>query len=134
MAGCQRRITVRWAVFKRVSSVSSFLDFACSFALSSTFVGKNVDYLENGTEDRHRVRQIDREFHLVEDEIKQKNWYSIFPIDNYDLMYGDWEKDIIIDPDVSVQPFLPRRRHSATVHPEYSEHGACSRATRIDPR
>ncbi|CAF0755218.1 unnamed protein product [Didymodactylos carnosus] len=44
--------------------------------------GKNVDYLESKT-----------------DETKYKNWYSIFPIDNYDLMYGDWEKDIIIDPE-----------------------------------
>lgn len=33
--------------------------------------------------------------------MKHKTWYSIFPIDNYDLMYGDWEKDIIIDPEVS---------------------------------
>jgi len=43
--------------------------------------GKNVDYLE------------------TEDDKNPKNWYSIFPIDNYDLMYGDWEKDIIIDPE-----------------------------------
>ncbi|CAF0732337.1 unnamed protein product [Adineta ricciae] len=45
--------------------------------------GKNVDYLENGNDD----------------DPKYKSWYSIFPIDNYDLMYGDWEKDIIIDPE-----------------------------------
>ncbi|UJR26734.1 hypothetical protein I4U23_008049 [Adineta vaga] len=45
--------------------------------------GKNVDYLENGNDD----------------DTKYKSWYSIFPIDNYDLMYGDWEKDIIIDPE-----------------------------------
>jgi hypothetical protein len=38
---------------------------------------------------------------ILDDESKYKSWYSIFPIDNYDLMYGDWEKDIIIDPDVS---------------------------------
>jgi hypothetical protein len=37
----------------------------------------------------------------IDDDLKHKTWYSIFPIDNYDLMYGDWEKDIIIDPDVS---------------------------------
>ncbi|CAF2594693.1 unnamed protein product [Rotaria sp. Silwood2] len=45
--------------------------------------GKNVDYLENTSND----------------DAKYKSWYSIFPIDNYDLMYGDWEKDIIIDPE-----------------------------------
>ncbi|CAF0887548.1 unnamed protein product [Adineta steineri] len=45
--------------------------------------GKNTDYLENGNDD----------------DPKYKSWYSIFPIDNYDLMYGDWEKDIIIDPE-----------------------------------
>ncbi|CAF3688741.1 unnamed protein product [Rotaria socialis] len=45
--------------------------------------GKNVDFLENPNDD----------------ESKYKSWYSIFPIDNYDLMYGDWEKDIIIDPE-----------------------------------
>ncbi|CAF4953627.1 unnamed protein product, partial [Rotaria sp. Silwood1] len=45
--------------------------------------GKNVDYLENTNDD----------------DAKYKSWYSIFPIDNYDLMYGDWEKDIIIDPE-----------------------------------
>jgi hypothetical protein len=39
---------------------------------------------------------------IVDDDAKYKAWYSIFPIDNYDLMYGDWEKDIIIDPEVSV--------------------------------
>ncbi len=38
---------------------------------------------------------------FLDDESKYKSWYSIFPIDNYDLMYGDWEKDIIIDPEVS---------------------------------
>ncbi len=38
---------------------------------------------------------------FLEDDAKYKSWYSIFPIDNYDLMYGDWEKDIIIDPEVS---------------------------------
>jgi hypothetical protein len=38
---------------------------------------------------------------LLDDDAKYKSWYSIFPIDNYDLMYGDWEKDIIIDPEVS---------------------------------
>ncbi len=38
---------------------------------------------------------------LLDDDAKYKSWYSIFPIDNYDLMYGDWEKDIIIDPEAS---------------------------------
>jgi hypothetical protein len=38
---------------------------------------------------------------ILDDDAKYKSWYSIFPIDNYDLMYGDWEKDIIIDPEVS---------------------------------
>ena len=43
-----------------------------------------------------------RSSNIVEDEAKYKSWYSIFPIDNYDLMYGDWEKDIIIDPEVNI--------------------------------
>ena len=38
---------------------------------------------------------------ILDDDMKYKSWYSIFSIDNYDLMYGDWEKDIIIDPEVS---------------------------------
>jgi hypothetical protein len=28
-------------------------------------------------------------------------WSSIFPNENYDLLYGDWEKNIIFDPQVS---------------------------------
>lgn len=40
---------------------------------------------------------------FLDDESKYKSWYSIFPIDNYDLMYGDWERDIIIDPEVSLR-------------------------------
>ena len=45
---------------------------------------------------------------LSDDDHKQKTWYSIFPIDNYDLMYGDWEKDIIIDPEVRCIFISPR--------------------------
>ena len=61
---------------------------------------------------------------LSDNDHNQKTWYSIFPIDNYDLMYGDWEKDIIIDPEVRsivssrslhrVRHFLEHGTHSCT--------------------
>lgn len=35
-------------------------------------------------------------------------WYSIFPVENEDLVYGAWERDIIWDPDNI--PQLPRQR------------------------
>jgi len=44
-----------------------------------------------------------------DNDSKYKTWYSIFPIDNYDLMYGDWEKDIIIDPEVGRLRVLMRK-------------------------
>ena len=48
----------------------------------------------------HFDRTLKKNMCILDDDSKYKSWYSIFPIDNYDLMYGDWEKDIIIDPEV----------------------------------
>ena len=48
----------------------------------------------------HFDRTLKKNMCISDDDSKYKSWYSIFPIDNYDLMYGDWEKDIIIDPEV----------------------------------
>lgn len=33
---------------------------------------------------------------------KQEHWYSIFPVENEDLIYGRWEDDIIWDNTVRV--------------------------------
>ncbi len=68
------------------------------------FIGKNVDYLENANGKRLFIvffLILKNLLNILDDDAKYKSWYSIFPIDNYDLMYGDWEKDIIIDPEVS---------------------------------
>ena len=32
---------------------------------------------------------------------KDNTWYSIFPIENQELIYGNWEDDIIWDAEVS---------------------------------
>ena len=33
-------------------------------------------------------------------------WYSIFPVENAELVYGDWEREIIWDPDAMTE--IPR--------------------------
>jgi hypothetical protein len=34
---------------------------------------------------------------------KSTKWFSIFPNENYELLYGNWEKSILIDPEVSAE-------------------------------
>ena len=35
-------------------------------------------------------------------EVKPSEWFSIFPVENEDLLYGRWEDDIIWDAQVSL--------------------------------
>lgn len=41
-------------------------------------------------------------FFFVDTDEKNQEWFSIFPIDNYELIYGRWEDDIIWDAQVIV--------------------------------
>lgn len=42
---------------------------------------------------------------FFEDQSKEKEtWYSIFPIENQDLLYKRWEDDIIWDAEVIILP------------------------------
>jgi transcription initiation factor TFIID subunit 1 len=38
---------------------------------------------------------------LAENVKENKPWYSIFPVDNQELIYGKWEDKIIWDSEVS---------------------------------
>jgi transcription initiation factor TFIID subunit 1 len=39
---------------------------------------------------------------LAENVKENKPWYSIFPVDNQELIYGKWEDKIIWDSEVSL--------------------------------
>lgn len=39
---------------------------------------------------------------LIHSTAESCTWYSIFPTDNEELVYGNWEDDIIWDHEVSV--------------------------------
>ncbi len=38
---------------------------------------------------------------VAEEECNPDSWYSIFPIENEDLLYGRWEDEIIWDAQVT---------------------------------
>lgn len=60
-----------------------------------------------------RVSRHDKNKQVVDDS--ESTWYSIFPVENEDLVYGDWEREIIWDSnDVA---HLPQRRKFLTLDP-----------------
>lgn len=66
----------------------------------SKILGKKADYLESYKDQAVPAAQSTGKHQAASAQSAsiQLNWNSIFPNENYDFVYGDWEKKIILDP------------------------------------
>lgn len=75
-------------------------DYRTLAAYQSKVLGKKSDYLESYKDQAVPVSQPSSKHHAAAAVAPAApiNWSSIFPNENYDFIYGDWEKKIILDP------------------------------------
>jgi hypothetical protein len=79
----------------------------------SKILGKKVDFLESykdqavpvsqttshsGKHHHHHHHHHNHHHNTTQANAANQNWLSIFPNENYEFIYGDWEKKIILDP------------------------------------
>ena len=71
----------------------------------SKVLGKKSDYLESYKDQTVPAVQHQSGKHHASSSsfsaVTASNWNSIFPNENYNFIYGDWEKKIILDPKVN---------------------------------